>query len=79
MYQALAKKGNVYAQYILGLCYENGIGVKEDISKAFELYERAAEQDYSKAKNKVYTFYENGIETKRQIRKKVEELKNILG
>ena len=63
--QAEAKKGNPYAQYILGLYYENRIG---GIKKALELYERAAEQEYSKAQSisKVYTFYENGFEVKKK-------------
>ena len=65
-------KGNVYAQYILGLYYENRIGVEADIQKALEWYERAAEQGYSKARSKVYTFYEDGLETKKKIREKIE-------
>jgi len=43
------KEGNPYAQYVLGLYYENGIGVQADIKKALEsleLYERAAEQGF---------------------------------
>ena len=53
---------------ILGLDYENGIGVEADIKKALELYEKAAEQGYAKAINKVYTFYGNGLEVKKKIK-----------
>ena len=70
-----ANKGNVYAQYMLGLYYENGIGVEADIKKALEFYEKAAEQGYSKARNKVYIFYGNGSEVKKKIREKVESYK----
>src|SRR6185437_5211165 len=71
-YQDRAKEGNVYAQYILGLYYENGIGVEADMHRAVELYERAAEQGYAKARSKVYTFHENGSEVKKKIREKIE-------
>ena len=71
-----AKKGNPYAQYILGLYYEHGIGVEADIQKAVELYEKAADQGYTKANSKVYTFYENGLEVKKKIREKIELYKS---
>ena len=67
-----AENGNPYAQYTLGLYYENGVGVEANIKKALEWYERAAEQGYSKARSKVYTFYENGLEVKEKIREKIE-------
>ena len=69
-------KGNVYAQYILGLYYENGIGVEADMHRAVELYERAAEQGYSKARSKVYILYENGSEVKKKTREIIELYKD---
>ncbi|CAB4424086.1 unnamed protein product [Rhizophagus irregularis] len=35
-YQPAAKNGDKIAQYKLGLCYENGDGVKKDKVEAFE-------------------------------------------
>ena len=75
--QLTAKKGSVYAQYILGLYYENGIGVEADIKKALEFYERATEQGYSKAHSKVYTLYKNRLEVKEKVREKIELVKNM--
>ena len=37
-----AKAGNTNALYNVGRCYEEGIGVKQDLSKAFDWYKKAA-------------------------------------
>ncbi len=39
-----ANKGSVMAQALLGLCYEQGIGVKTDKAKAAEFYRMAAQR-----------------------------------
>ena len=39
-----ADKGDLGAQYNLGMMYEYGHGVNKDFSKAFEWYKKAAEQ-----------------------------------
>ena len=52
-------KKHAHGQYNLGLCYEAEIRVKQDEQKAIELYEKAAEQGYIKAQNKVYFFKYN--------------------
>ena len=45
-----AEKGVPGAQYILGQCYELGVGVnKKDLAKAAELYQKAAAQGYADA------------------------------
>lgn len=38
-----AAKRDSFAQYYLGLCYENGTGVEQDLQKAVALYRRSAE------------------------------------
>jgi TPR repeat protein len=40
--QAAAKKGNALAQYDLGLCFEQGIGLPADLVAAFVWYSRSA-------------------------------------
>lgn len=40
----IACKGDATAQYLLGACYDNGIGVKQNLELAAELYLKAAEQ-----------------------------------
>jgi TPR repeat protein/Leucine-rich repeat (LRR) protein len=44
LYWWAAARGNARAQCCMGLCYEQGTGVKMDEAKAAELYAKAAEQ-----------------------------------
>jgi TPR repeat protein len=44
-----AAAGNAYDQLNLGAAYDNGIGVKRDIDKALEWYQKAAEQGVAEA------------------------------
>ena len=39
-----ANQGNATAQYLMGVCYDNGIGVKQNLELATEWYFKAAEQ-----------------------------------
>lgn len=43
-YTKAAEKGNGRALFKLGVMYENGNGIKEDIQKALEYYNRAADE-----------------------------------
>lgn len=40
----MAQAGDAEAMVALGYCYENGIGVEKDASRAFSLYEASAEK-----------------------------------
>ena len=60
IFEDLAKKGDIDAQYNLGLMYDNGRGVKQDYKKAFEWYEKAANQGYASAQNNLGVMYGNG-------------------
>ena len=60
IFEDLAKKGDIDAQYNLGLMYDNGYGVKQDYKKAFEWYEKAANQGYSSAQFNIGDMYANG-------------------
>lgn len=44
-FYACASKGHHMSQYYLGEMYEEGFGVKKDLKKALEWYEKSAEQD----------------------------------
>ena len=46
--QPLASDGNARAQIILGRCYENGLGVPQDMEMAAKWFRLAAEQNNSK-------------------------------
>lgn len=52
-WQKEANAGDADAQYNLAYIYENGLGVPKNEAKALELYQQAADQGYSPAKNNV--------------------------
>ena len=72
IFEDLAKKGDIDAQYNLGLMYDNGYGVKQDYKKAFEWYEKAANQGYAKAQFNLGLMYVKG-EGVRQDYKRAKE------
>ena len=39
-----AEQGHTSAQFLLGVCYDSGEGIKQDKTKAKECYLKAAEQ-----------------------------------
>jgi len=58
--QAKAEKGDAQAQYILGNCYGNGLGVAKDKVEAVKWYRKAADQGHAKAQFNLGTCYRNG-------------------
>jgi serine/threonine protein kinase len=48
-YKLSARNGYKLAQNCLGWCHENGVGVETNKQKAVELYQKAADQEYTKA------------------------------
>ena len=58
--------------YELGLAYYEGNSVPEDYDKAFELFERAADQDYAPAQYDIGTMYYEGIGVDQDYRKAFE-------
>jgi hypothetical protein len=57
---ALAEQGNASAQYILGIMYEYGEGVSQDMVQAMYWYRKAAEQGLSDAQFFLGAIYYNG-------------------
>ena len=55
-----AEKGDAIAQYNLGLCYANGIGVSKDKVEASVWYRKSAEQGHDLAQNNLGALYFNG-------------------
>jgi TPR repeat protein len=56
-----AKKGNVDAQYSLGVRYLKGDGVEKNPSKAVEWIRKAAEQDHAGAQYQLGVVYRDGV------------------
>jgi TPR repeat protein len=55
-----AEQGRAFAQYYLGLMYDDGEGVAEDNVEAVKWYRKAAEQGYSFAQFKLGQMYAMG-------------------
>lgn len=58
--QPLANEGDPRAQTILGRCYENGLGVPQDLAVAAQWFQLAAEQNFSEAQVLLAYCYEIG-------------------
>ena len=59
-YRKAAEQGHAAAQYNLGVCYRNGIGISTDESEAVKWYRKAAEQGHAAAQYKLGVCYRNG-------------------
>lgn len=46
VYSIFAVQGNPTAQYIIGVCYDNGQGIEQDVTQAVNWYCKAAEQGH---------------------------------
>ncbi|CAB4415373.1 unnamed protein product [Rhizophagus irregularis] len=68
-YLKSAENGNKFAQYNLGLYYQNGWGIEKDEIKAFIWYEKSAKQDNSDAQNYLGFLYKNGINIQKDLEK----------
>ena len=59
-----AQKGDAEGQFLLGLYFENGSGVKQDSTEAEMLYRQAAKQGHARAMHQLGVMYEYGIGVK---------------
>ena len=59
-YHQQADAGNPRAQFLLGIKYETGTDVRQDLARAADLYELAARQGLPDAQFKFATFLETG-------------------
>ena len=60
------------AQYNLGVCYETGRGVEQDIKKAVELFRKAADQGHAMAQYNLGHCYRTGEGVEKDIKKAAE-------
>jgi TPR repeat protein len=68
-FKKAAEQGNDKAQNNLGVCYANGLGVKQDLEKAAKWWTKAAQQGYASAQNNLGVCYENGLGVKQDLEK----------
>ena len=56
----LAEQGDARAQYNVGVMYDNGIGVPENVAEADIWYRLASEQGDARAQSNLGVMYDNG-------------------
>lgn len=61
----MAKKGDPDAQFNVGHAYEQGAGVRRDMSQALSWYRKAADQNHDYAQYSIGLFYEQGLGMKK--------------
>jgi TPR repeat protein len=59
-YRHSAESGNAFAQFNLGFCYANGLGVSKNEAEAVSWYRKAAAQGYTAAQSNLGFCYGNG-------------------
>ena len=67
-----AEQGHTEAQFFLGICYESGIAVDEDLEKAFDLYAKSAEEGCAGAQTQLGLCYASGQGVAQDYKKAVE-------
>ena len=72
IFEELAEKGDIEAQYNLGDMYRDGEGVRQDYKKAIYWYEKAANQGYAPAQYNLGVMYSNGKGVKQDYKKAIE-------
>jgi uncharacterized protein len=70
-WQPLAEQGNAFAQYNLGLLYDNGQGVPKDYDQARQWYEKAAVQGHAEAQVNLGILYDYGRSIPQDFKKAV--------
>ena len=70
----LAKQGNVKAMYAVGKLYERGRGVKKDLTKAVEWYQKAASAGQTSAQSRLGIMYFEGRGVKQNYKKALQLL-----
>jgi TPR repeat protein len=63
--KSIEKGNNVDAQYELGKCYLNGLGVKRDNVEAYKWFQKAAEQEHIQAMTELGLLYLNDTSGKK--------------
>lgn len=56
-WEPLAESGDARAQFNLGIMYEQGKGVAQNIERAVDLWQQSAEQSYARAQHNLATNY----------------------
>ena len=77
--QPMALDGNATAQLIVGLCYENGLGVEQNSETAMKWYELASEQKNAPAQVRLAYCYALGLGVPKDAAKAVQLIQDAAG
>ena len=66
-YRQAAEQGNADAQYNLGVCYDEGLGVPQIHREAAEWYRKAAEQGHAAAQHNLGVCHSSGEGTSQKM------------
>ena len=69
----LAEQGNAFAQFNLGVMYENGLGVSKNLETAIAWYRKAAEQGFAPAQQTVTRLEQADVARKPQSQSRPQE------
>lgn len=72
LWEKAAKKNDAYANWLMGTCYELGVGREKNPEIAFSYYKKAAETGFDVAQNDVGLCYLHGRGVEKNINKAVE-------
>jgi len=65
IWQAMAEKGDIHAQYSVGRLYEKGRGVDRDFATAIKWYRQAAEKGHADSQYRLAVGYGYGLGVKK--------------
>ena len=74
-YKNAAKQGHIFAQYNVGISYEEGIGVERNLKKAKKYYKMAAKQDNPFAQFHLGYLYDKGLGVTQNYKKAAKHYK----
>ena len=61
LFQVLAEQGDAESQFVLGMLYDDGEGVKQNYQQAAEWYQKAANQGHAMAQYNLGILYQFGL------------------
>lgn len=73
-YAKAAKIGNLDAQYMLAVCYNNGTGLRQSFRMAFRWFAKAASKGYAAAQCRLGYYYMTGQYVKKNTKKALKWL-----
>lgn len=75
LYKTASIKGSFWATHMLGICYQEGLGTKQNLPLAAKCYQEAANKGITAAKHNLAVLYDGGVGVEKDRTKAVEYYK----